>query len=217
MLADLKQLRCWIKTWGGDKVALSHTRAQIGQMMGMMQQLLQARSADQRQHKDESGGTGRRDAHDDSGGAGRAPREEVAAGARVGTTTATGAEGRVSDHSSIASDGSRFTDDTGRRPEAPAGVGPMVNMQRGETRDPFIAGIAAYDGGGVSSCGFRSQSCVAPPVLKGEKEGFQEFKHEFLLKANMLDISGHFGDQGTRVVSVEDPLKQKAVSSRESF
>ena len=52
-------------------------------------------------------------------------------------------------------------------------------------------------------------------MLKGEKGGFQKFKHEFLLKANILDISGHFVGQGTRVVPVADPLKQNAVLLRE--
>ena len=33
----------------------------------------------------------------------------------------------------------------------------------------------------------------------------------------MLNISGHFVDQGTRVVPVEDPLKQRAVLLREVF
>ena len=32
--------------------------------------------------------------------------------------------------------------------------------------------------------------------LKGEKGVFQKFKHEFLLKANMLNISVHFVGQG---------------------
>ena len=44
-----------------------------------------------------------------------------------------------------------------------------------------------------------------------------KFKHEFLLKANVLDISGHFIGQGTRVVPVGDLLKQKAVLLREDF
>ena len=55
-------------------------------------------------------------------------------------------------------------------------------------------------------------------MLKGAKGGFQTFKHEFLLKANMLGIFGHFVGQGTRaVVTVGDPLKQKAVLLREGF
>ena len=116
------------------KVELSHTKAQIEQMMGMMQQLLQAKSTGEGQQKEESGGTGREDGNDDSGGAGRAPSEYGAAGTRVGATTATAAGGRVSNHSSRASDGSEPADNTGRRPEAPAGVGPMANMQCGETR-----------------------------------------------------------------------------------
>ena len=51
----------------------------------------------------------------------------------------------MSNHSRRASDGSTSADDTGRRPEVPAGVGPMFNMLRGEARDSFLGG-AAHDG-----------------------------------------------------------------------
>ena len=47
---------------GEMKVELSPTKAQIEHMIGMMQQLLQAKSADGDQHKDESGGTSRGEA-----------------------------------------------------------------------------------------------------------------------------------------------------------
>ena len=120
---------------GEMKVELSHARAQIEQMMGMIQQLLQAKSADGGQQEETSRGTGRGDVNDNSGGSGRAPREEGAVGATIGATTATAPGGRVSNHSSRASDGSIPAGDTGRRPEAPAGVGPVNNMQRGKTRD----------------------------------------------------------------------------------
>ena len=147
---------------GGEmKVELPHTRAQIEQMMGMVQQLLQAKSADGDQQENKSSGTGRGDASDDSGGAGKAPREERTAGARVGATTAAAAGERVSNNSSRASDGSKPADDTGRRPEVLIVVGPMINMQRGETRDSFLAGISAHDGGG-----FWRQPRVVPHVLK---------------------------------------------------
>ena len=119
---------------GEMKVELSRTRAQIGQMMRMMQQLLQAKSVDGGQQKEESRGTGRRDANDDSGGAGRAPREDGATGARAGATTATTAGRTVSNHSGRASDASRPADDSGRRPKVPDVVDSMINMQRGETR-----------------------------------------------------------------------------------
>ena len=118
---------------GEMRVELSYTMEHM-QMMGMMQQLLQAKSADGGQQKDESGDTGRGEVNNDSGGAGRAPRQKGAAGARVGGTTATAAGGRVFNHSSKASGGSRPAGDTGRRPEVPAGVGTMLSMQRGETR-----------------------------------------------------------------------------------
>ena len=53
-------------------------------------------------------------------------------------------------------------------------------------------------------------------MLKGEK-GFQKFKHDFLLKANMSEISDYFVGQRVQAVSVGDPLKQKAVLLREGF
>ena len=77
----------------------------------------------------------------------------------------TAAGGKMSSHGGRASDGSRPADDTGRRPEVLAGVDAMINMQRGEIRDPFLAGVA-HDGDGVSSICFQRQSCVVPPVLK---------------------------------------------------
>ena len=185
--------------------------------MGMMQQLLQAKSADGGQQKEKSGGSGMGDANDESGGAGRAPRKEGATRTRVGATTETAARGKMSNHNSRASDGSRSADDTGRRPKVSAGVSPMVSMQCGEARDYFLAGIAAHDGDGGLCSGFQRQFRGVPPVLKRDKGEFQTFKHKFLVKANLLDISGHFVGQGTRVVLVEDPLKQRAMLLRESF
>ena len=199
------------------KAELSHTRAQIEQMMGRMQQLLQAKSADGGQQEGNSGGFGKGDASDGSGGTGRASRKEMTAGARVGATTETAAGRKMSSHSSRASDGSTPAEDTGQRPEVPAGVGPMTNMQHGEARDSFLAGTAAQDGDIVLSSDFQRQSRDVPPVLKIEKGEFQKFKRKFILKANMLDISGHFVGQRTRVVPVGDPLKQRAVLLREGF
>ena len=108
---------------GEMKVELSHTRPQTEQMMGMMQKLLRAKSADGGQQEEKSGGSGRGDANDNSGGARRAPGKERAAGARVGATAATAVGGTVSSHSSRASDGSRPADDTGERPKVPAAWG----------------------------------------------------------------------------------------------
>ena len=145
---------------GEIKEELSHTRAQTEQIMDMMQELLQAKSADGGQQEEKSGGSGRGNENEDSDGAGRAPCEEGATGARVGATTGTAAGGRVSNHSSRASGGSRPADDTGRRREVPAGVGPMINMQRSEARNSSIAGIAAHDGDGALISGFQRQPRV---------------------------------------------------------
>ena len=54
-------------------------------------------------------------------------------------------------------------------------------------------------------------------MLKAEKGGFQKFKHEFLLKTNMLDVSHYFVGHGMQIVPVGDPLKQKAVPLLEGF
>ena len=111
-------------------------------------------------------------------------------------------------HSSRASDGSRPADDAGRRSEVPVGVDPMINMQHGEAKDSFLAGITAHDGGGVLSSGFQRQHRVGPPALKGEKRGFQTFKHDFILKVNAghlwpLRRSGDTSGTSRRSVQIE--------------
>ena len=75
------------------------------------------------------------------------------------------------------------------------------------------------EGGGVLGTDFkRLPARVVPPALKVEKGGFQKFKHDFLLKTNMLEITDdHFVAQGMQMVPVGDPLKQKAVLLREGF
>ena len=84
-------------------------------------------------------------------------------------------------------------------------------MYSGEAGESHLAGIAAHDGGsGVFNPSFHGQPRVIPPVLKGGKS-FQKFKHDFLLKANIRDISDHFVGQRVRALPVGDPLKQKAV------
>ena len=75
-------------------------------------------------------------------------------------------------------------------------------MYSGEARELHLAGITAHDGGsGVLNPSFHGQLRVVPPVLKGGK-GFQKFKHGFLLKAHMLDISDYFVGQRVRAVPV---------------
>ena len=51
----------------------------------------------------------------------------------------------------------------------------------------------------------------------GCKERKKNSKKIILLKANMLDISVHFVDQGIRLVPVGESLKHKAVLLREGF
>ena len=58
---------------------------------------------------------------------------------------------------------------------------------------------------------------VVPPVLKGEKGSFQKFKHEFCLKANMLDLIDQFVGEEKRRVPVGDPLKSRRMLLSDGF
>ena len=90
-------------------------------------------------------------------------------------------------------------------------------MYSGEARESYLAGVAAHDGGSdVLNPSFHGRPRVIPTVLK-EGKGFQTFKHDFLPKAHMLDISDPFVGQRVPAVPVGDPLKQKAVLLREGF
>ena len=186
--------------------------------MDMMSQLLEAKSAGggQQRGEEESGGTSRGVTHNYSGGDGRA---SLTADTGYGATAVgAAAAAEVPVHSRRAAlQPTRSADGIGRRPKLPAGVGPTVYMYSGEARESHLAGITAHDwGSGVLNPSFDGQPCVIPPVLKGGK-GFQKFKYNFLLKANMLDIYDHFVGQRVRAVPVGDPLKQKAVLLREGF
>ena len=202
--------------------SVSEIQGQMNELMGMMRQLTQTRTAGAGQHEEESGGTGRGAAHNPSSGAGRVPPSAVTGygvtAVGVGRTRgATAREATAAREFTVHDRATSEPADT--RPGLPTGVGPMIDVRRGEARDPYLAGLTAYDEGrDVLRTDFKSLPArVVPPVLKVEKGGFQKFKHEFFLKANMLDITAHFVDQGTRAVPVGDPLKQKAVLLQEVF
>ena len=169
---------------------LEELESKVEKIMNIMSQLLKAKSAGGGQQREEerSVGTGRGAAHNYSGGAGRAsPTADTGYGV---TAVGAAAAAEVSVHSRrAASEPRRPADDIGRRPEVPAGVGPTVNKYSGEARESHLAGMAAHDGSsvGVLNPSFHGQPRVIPPVLKGGK-GFQKSMHDFLLKANMLDI-----------------------------
>ena len=58
---------------------LTEIQGQLGELMSMMRQLTQTRTAGAGQHEEESGGTGRGAAHNPSSGAGRVPPTAVTA------------------------------------------------------------------------------------------------------------------------------------------
>ena len=71
-------------------------------------------------------------------------------------------------------------DDIGRRPVAPAGVGPTVNIYSGEARKSHLAGIAAHDGdSGVLNPSFHGQPRVIPPVLEAMGKGLPKIQARF--------------------------------------
>ena len=201
--------------------SVTEIQGQMSELMGMMSQP-QTRTAGAGQQEEESGGTGRGAAHNPSSGAGRVPPTAVTGygvtAVGVGRTRGAAAvEATAAREFTVHDRATSEPADT--RPVLPTGVGPMIDVRRGEARDPYLAGITAYDEGrDVLRTDFKGLPArVVPPVLKAEKGGFQKFKHEFFLKANMLDITAHFVDQGTRAVPAGDPLKQKAVLLQEGF
>ena len=198
--------------------SVSEIQERMSELVGMLRQLTtETRTAGDGRRGEESGGARRDAAHIYSSGARRGPLT-AATGYRVaavqdeGTGEATAARNFPVHHRAAS-------EPADTRPGLPTGVGPMIDVRRGEARDPYLAGITAYDESRyVLRTDFKSLPArVVPSVLKAEKGGFQKFKHEFFLKANMLDITAHFVDQGMRAVPVGDPLKQKAVLLQEVF
>ena len=198
--------------------SVSEIQDRMSELVGMLRQLTtETRTAGDGRRGEESGGARRDAAHIYSSGARRGPLT-AATGYRVtavqdeGTGEATAARNFPVHHRAAS-------EPADTRPGLPTGVGPMIDVRSGEARDPYLAGITAYDQGrDVLRAEFKSlPTRVVAPVLKAEKGSFQKFKHEFFLKTNMLDITDHFVGQGMRAVPVGDPLKQKAVLLQEGF
>ena len=198
--------------------SVSEIQERMSELVGMLRQLTtETGTAGDGRRGEESGGARRDAAHIYSSGARRGPLT-AATGYRVtavqdeGTGEATAARNFPVHHRAAS-------EPADTRPGLPTGVGPMIDARSGEARDPYLAGITAYDQGrDVLRAEFKSlPTRVVAPVLEAEKGSFQKFKHEFFLKTNMLDITDHFVGQGMRAVPVGDPLKQKAVLLQEGF
>ena len=150
---------------------LEELESKVEEMMDMMSQLLEAKSAGGGLQREEevSGSTGRGVAHNCSGDAGRAsPTADTSYGV---TAVGAAAAAEVPVHNRrAASEPTRSADDIGRRPKVPAGVGPTVNMYSGEARESHLASIAAHDeGSGVCNPSFHGQPHVIPSVLSRGK------------------------------------------------
>ena len=121
---------------------VTEIQGQMSELMSMMRQLTQTRTAGAGQREEESGGTGRGAAHNPSSGAGRVPPTAVTgygvtavgAGSPRGAAAVEATAAReLTVHNRAASEPA----DT--RPVLPTGVGPMIDVQRGEARDPYLA------------------------------------------------------------------------------
>ena len=198
--------------------SVSEIQERMSELVGMLRQLTtETRTAGDGRRGEESGGARRDAAHIYSSGTRRGPLT-AATGYRVTAVQDEGA-GEATAARNFPVHHRAASEPADTRPGLPTGVGPMIDVRSGEARDPYLAGKTAYDQGrDVLRAEFKSLPArVVPPVLKAEKGGFQKFKHEFILKTNMLDITDHFVGQGMRAVPVGDPLKQKAVLLQEGF
>ena len=198
--------------------SVSEIQERMSELAGMLRQLTtETRTAGDGRRGEESGGARRDAAHIYSSGTRRGPLT-AATGYRVTAVQDEGA-GEATAARNFPVHHRAASEPADTRPGLPTGVGPMIDVRSGEARDPYLAGITAYDQGrDVLRAEFKSLPArVVPPVLKAEKGGFRKFKHEFFLKTNMLDITDHFVGQGMRAVPVGDPLKQKAVLLQEGF
>ena len=144
--------------------------------MNMMSQLLEAKSrgGGHQRGEEESDGTSRGGAHNYSGGAWRASPTADTGYSVTAVAAATAAEVPV--HSRrTAPEPTREADDIGRRPDAPAGVGPATNMYSGEGRESNLDGIGAKDGGsGVLNPSFHGQ-----PKLQSRFSSENEYVGDF--------------------------------------
>ena len=122
---------------------VTEIQVQMSELMSMMRQVTQTKTADVDQREEESCGTGRGVAQNYSGGAGRVlPTADTGYGATaVGATAAA----EVPIHNRAASGPGSPADDTSRRSVLPAEVIPMIEVQRGEGSIQYLAGIAAHD------------------------------------------------------------------------
>ena len=182
------------------RTELSETRAQIGQLTSLVQQLMKK--------QEESGGPGRGAANNNDSDTGRVPQQqEATASASMGAAAATapGGEDRRSIISSAGSGGSRPPIGEWWTRDIPAGAGPVTRMGRGEARDQNPAGITTHDRseGFVAGSGGEGKgqtTRVVAPVLSVGK--FAAWKRTFERKANMLDLLERFQEEGPRVVPV---------------
>lgn len=89
--------------------------------------------------------------------------------------------------------------------------------QRGATRSwGFISLRYSRKRWGLNDL-LAQSTLVVPPVLQGEKGGFQTSELDLLYNANVLDTSDHFVSEGSRGVPVGDEHKQKKKLLKDGF
>ena len=121
--------------------SVTEIQGQMSELMGMMRQLTQTRTAGAGQQEEESGGTGRGAAHNPNSGAGRVPPTAVTGYGvtAVGVGRTRGAAEVEATAAREFNVHDRATSEPDTRPVLPTGVGPMIDVRRGEARDPYLA------------------------------------------------------------------------------
>lgn len=195
------------------------------QMTGMMSELMQAKPGGGGQEEKSVGAvSGAAD-----GGETASDRDERQSHEGAGAVGTTAAAERGESNSS----GSQAGNSSTRRPEVPAGVGPVYGLQgasdvdrslglAGNAAGVFGLGDAQFSGGNLGGGQlFRQQpqygSRINPSVFKGTKDILLQFRVEFLQATKHLDLSDQFVGQRVRAVPVGDSLKSKSALMEERY
>ena len=167
---------------------VTEIQGQMSELMGMMRQLTQTRTAGAGQHEEESGGTGRGAAHNPSSGAGRVPPTAVTGYGvtAVGVGRTRGAavvEATAAREFTVHDRATSEPADT--RPVLPTGVGPMIDVRRGEARDPYLADITAYR--------FQKPACPCrTSCTKSRKGGFSKIQARVFPQSEYVGYNSPF-------------------------
>ena len=198
--------------------SVSEIQERMSELAGMLRQLTtETRTGGDGRRGEESGGARRDAAHIYSSGTRRGPLT-AATGYRVTAVQDEGA-GEATAARNFPVHHRAASEPADTRLGLPTGVGPMIDVRSGEARDPYLAGIAAYDQGrDVLRAEFKSlPTRVVPPVLKAEKGVFQKFKHDFFSENQHARHNRSFRRTGYASGPSRGPTQAKGCAVAGSF